>query len=54
MLEVYQKMYAILCGAISEALDSLPFTADNLKIKLLLEKALQDAEDLYIENSEGK
>ena len=54
MLEIYQKMYAILCSAISESLDSLPFTADNLKTKLLLEKALQEAEDLYVENNEGK
>ena len=50
MLEVYQKMYAILCGAISDALDSLPPTAENLKVQLLLEKALQDAEDLYVED----
>lgn len=27
---MYQKMYAVLCAAVSEALDVLPFTANNV------------------------
>ena len=44
----YKKMYAILCGAISDALDVLPYLSENLEARFLLEKALQETEDLYI------
>lgn len=46
----YQKMYAILCGAISDALDLLPLTPENMPSVALLQKALTDAEDLYLES----
>ncbi len=49
MLEVYKKMYALFCSAVSDALDELPFIAENLTARLLLEKAIQGAEEIYIE-----
>ena len=48
----YQKMYGILCRAMSEALDRLPQMAENLPSRLCMEKALNEAEDLYIETAE--
>ncbi len=48
MEESYRKMYAILCAAASDALDALPITTDTLRARYLLEKALQDAEEVYL------
>lgn len=45
----YQKMYAILCGAASDALDVLPATAETLGGRALLEQALEQAEELYLQ-----
>ena len=47
-MEKYKKMYAILCGAISDALDVLPYLPEDVQARFLLEKALQEAEELYI------
>ena len=47
-LQLYQKMYAILCGAASDAIDLLFTPEGGLSAKLRLEQALQDAEELYI------
>ena len=47
-MENYKKMYAILCGAISDALDVLPYSPENLNARFLLEKALTEAEELYL------
>ncbi len=47
-LQLYQKMYAILCGAASDAIDLLSTPEGILSAKLRLEQALQDAEELYI------
>lgn len=47
----YRKMYAILCTAASEALDLLPDTAENAPGRALLQKALFDAEELFVERS---
>lgn len=44
----YQKMYAILCGKISDALDMLPPTTENLPAIRLLECALGTTEDIYL------
>jgi len=48
----YKKMYALLCGAIDDALDDL----NNIPLAKAsaekLQKALLDAEEMYIE-SEG-
>ena len=44
----YAKMYAILCGAASKALDALPETPENAEGRRLLQAALYQAEELYI------
>ena len=48
-MEIYQKMYAIACAALSDALDALPWLPENLKVRLIIEKGLSDAEELFIE-----
>lgn len=53
--ELYRKMYVKLCAGISEALDLLEKPENSLYAKVLLQKALWDAEELYIswgDNSE--
>lgn len=50
----YKKMYATLCGAIDDVLDELnriPLAAPYAK---KLQKALFDAEELFIETSDEK
>ena len=42
------KMYAILCAAASEALDALPDTPENAPGRDILQKALYEAEDIYL------
>ena len=44
----YRKMYYILCRAISESLDLLPETVDNACGRALLQKALLEAEEVYL------
>ena len=44
----YKKMYAILCGAASEALDALPDTPANAQGRQLLQEALLRAEEIYV------
>ena len=44
----YKKMYAILCGAASDALDALPETEENVAGRALLQEALEKAEELFI------
>lgn len=48
----HAKMYAILCAAISDALDLLPLSAENANARVKLENALSRAEELYIEESD--
>lgn len=48
----YEKMYAILCGAASDALDALPETEENGPGRAILQEALDQAEELYIADSE--
>ena len=43
----YPKMYAILCGAASEALDLLE-NGQTQQASALLQSALLEAEELYI------
>ena len=50
--QLYPKLYAILCGAVSDAIDLLATPNGILQAKLLLENALQAAEDLYINASD--
>lgn len=44
----YKKMYLILCGAASDALDMLPHDEKNKTAITLLEQGLANAEELYI------
>ena len=43
----YQKMYYILCDAVSRAID-----ADPAESKLILQRALDEAEELYLQAEE--
>ncbi len=47
-LECYQKMYALLCCAASDAVDLLEEPEKSLQAKCLLEQALLTAEELYV------
>ena len=49
----YEKMYAILCGASSDALDALPDTEENAPGRALLQEALDRAEELYVTEKDG-
>ena len=46
--QLYWKLYAILCGAASDAIDLLSAPNGHLQAKTILEKALQTTEDLYV------
>lgn len=46
----YRLFYAILCGAISEALTMMPDCACNAPARACLLTALLQAEDLYIQS----
>ena len=48
------KPYAILCGAVSDALDALPAIPENVRARWLLEHALHQAEELYCEAEENE
>ena len=41
-------MYAIPCGATSDALDALSPGAENLKARMILESALNKTEEMWI------
>ena len=44
----YKMMYHILCAAASEALDKLPDEPANAAGRDVLQKALYEAEELYL------
>ena len=46
----YQKMYYILCRAVDKALDVLP--DDEGEVRQILQQALDEAEEKYIETAE--
>ena len=48
------KSYAILCGAVSDALDVLPAIPENVQVRWLLEHALNQAEELNCEVEENE
>ncbi len=48
----YEKMYHILCAAASDALDALPMTPQTERARELLQQALDEAEELYIQTAE--
>jgi hypothetical protein len=45
----YQKMYAVLCGAASEAIDQLDSIPLALPVRRSLQAALDRAEKIYME-----
>ena len=47
----YQKMYAILCGAVDDALMGLEQGSSAACIALRLRLALERAEEIYLETS---
>ena len=47
-------MYHILCAAASEALDELPDEPANAAGRDTLQKALNEAENIYIETADDK
>ena len=49
----YRKMYGILCRASSTALDLLPDTPENAAGRSLLQKALLEAEEVYLSDGEA-
>lgn len=48
----YERMYHILCRAVSEALDKLPDMMKYREGRNILQLALQEAEELYIREDE--
>lgn len=48
-LQLYQKMYALLCGGASDALDALE-NGEIAKAEALLQTALHQAEEQYLDN----
>ena len=48
----YAKMYALLCGEVSAALDELPDVEINEKGRQRLQTALLAAEEIYIQTCE--
>ena len=51
-LQCYQKMYATLCAAASDAVEALKDPSGALYARTLLKKALLAAEDIYINHEE--
>ena len=47
----YERMYALLCGAVDEAIDSLEKVPAAEHILQSLEAALLEAEEIYIRTS---
>ena len=48
----YKTMYHVLCAAASEALDELPDEPANAAGRVILQNALNEAEDIYIDTSD--
>jgi hypothetical protein len=51
-MNYYKKMYAILCGAISDALDSMERKEADYSIADKLKSALLQAEKIYLEETD--
>ena len=47
----YRKMYTILCIAADRALSMLPDIKENTAARLLLQTALLQAEDVYLDTA---
>lgn len=48
----YQKMYALLCGAVDDVIDPLEQILLAIPYASVLRRALEDAEELYIETAD--
>lgn len=46
----WEKLYAILCGEVSDALDVLPLFPENMQAYEILENALLRTENLYCDS----
>lgn len=53
-MEDYRKMYHILCTAASDALDLLPDNMENMMGRKLLQDALLEAEEIYLDEEESE
>ena len=53
-MEIYQKMYAILCSTVDEVICPLKKIPDARPYALLLEKALLETESLYLDAAERR
>ena len=51
-LELYKKMYAIVCSAADRAVTLLSLPENTLQAKVLLEQALLSAEELYLSTTD--
>ena len=47
----YRKMYAVLCGAIDDAIEPLEKIPEAAQIAQALQNALYEAEEIYIDTS---
>ena len=47
----YKKMYAVLCGAIDDAIEPLEKIPEAAQTAKLLQAALFEAEEIYIDTS---
>lgn len=47
----WEKMYAVLCGEVSEALDVLPLFPENIPAYEILENALLKTENMYCDRN---
>ena len=50
----YEKMYAVLCGAIDDALDMLEKVPDAQNTAEFLQTALLKAENMFVESSSSQ
>ena len=48
----YQKMYALLCGAMDDEIAHLEQITLAITYESVLRRALEDAEELYIETAD--
>ena len=51
--ELYAKMYSVVAGAASDAIDDLE-AGQPLRARIRLERALYEAEEFYLECGEGE
>lgn len=50
----YKKMYLTVCGAVAEVMDEMQGKPELAPFFLRLKKALNEAEDIYIETADDE